>query len=333
MKYSALRAFEKHLEEAAPNHFSSLYALLGKDPFQRKIALERLLRFLQGEKAVLDGEGLEIRSLVNQLHSNSLFSRKTVVVLHNSDKLPKPSMEWLEAYFAKTTPDIFLVLTASTLHHGTHFFKKIEKYGVILEFAEEKPWEKEKSSVDWVQAHLSALNKTIDAQTAQALVKQVGTDGETLFQEMEKLVCYVGERRAITVQDVRTICIGVNNENVWQLGEALFRLDAAAALRIGHALLDEGTALLSLLRQIRTQFQTDLQVSTILAKGGSPADVTALFGYMKGKILEQHCHAARHYGWDRFKSGLLKIDEAELQAKSSYPERQLLEVLIVRLTK
>jgi DNA polymerase-3 subunit delta len=132
---------------------------------------------------------------------------------------------------------------------------------------------------------------------------------------------------------VATICTGINQETVWQLGEAIFKLDAQAALRIGHALLDEGTALLSLLRQIRTQFQTDLQVAAILASKGSPADVTALFGYMKGTILDRHCQAARHYGFERFKAGLLKIDEAELQAKNSTPERELFEVLIARLTR
>lgn len=54
---------------------------------------------------------------------------------------------------------------------------------------------------------------------------------------------------------------------------------------------------------------------------------------MKGTILERHCQVARHYGLERFKGGLLKIDEAELQAKNSFPERKLLETLIVRLTR
>ncbi len=332
MKYTALRALEKHLEEAAPDHFSALYTILGKDAFQRKTAYERVMKFLVGDALALTGleaEGLDIRTLSDALYSSSLFSQKCWVAIHNCEKLPKPSMEWLEAYFAKPTPKMTLLLTAASLHHGTTFFKKVEKYGIVLDIAEEKPWEKERSCIEGVQAYL----KGVDSQTAHAIVKQVGTDGETLVQEMEKLICYVGGRREISVKDVAAICTGINSETIWQLGEAIFKLDASTALRIGHALLDEGTPLLSLLRQIRSQFQTDLQVAALLAGGASPAEVTALFAYMKGAILDRHCQAARHYGLERFKAGLLKIDEAELQAKNSAPERELLEVLIVRLTR
>lgn len=340
MKYATLRALETHLEEASPDHFASLYAILGKDDFHRKTACNRLIHFLLGPNkesslalTTLEGEGLAAKTLSNALCSATLFSQKGWVVIHNSEKLSKPSMEWLEAYFAKPTPHITLILTAPGLHHGTHFFKKIEKFGVVLDIADEKPWEKERSCTEWAQAFLTGAGKITDPATAQALVKQVGTDGENLRQEMEKLICFVGERREISLKDITAICSGVNSETVWQLGEAIFKLDAPAALRISHALLDEGTALLSLLRQIRSQFQTDLQVCAILAGGGSPADVTAQFGYMKGSILERHCQAARHYGLKRFREGLLKIDASELQAKNSAPELDLIEVLIARLTK
>lgn len=339
MKYGTLRALEKHLEEAAPDHFAALYAVLGKESFQRKMAFDRLLNVLLGEQksklavTALEGEGLDVRSLADALYSSSLFSQKSYVAIHDSDKIPKPSMEWLEGYFAKPTPRTTLVLTASGLHHGTNFYKKIEKYGVVLDIAEEKPWEKERSCIDWAQHFLSRAGKTIDPQTAQTFVKQVGTDGMTLVQEMEKLICYVGERNKIVQKDLSDICTGINSETIWQLGEAVFKLDAPSALRISHALLDDGTPLLTLLRQLRSQFQTDLQVCAILAKGGSPSDITALFGYMKGTILDRHCQAARTYGLKRFTDGLLRIDAAELSAKNSANERELIEVLIVRLTR
>ncbi|MCE5317649.1 MAG: DNA polymerase III subunit delta [Parachlamydia sp.] len=336
MKYTSLRALEAHLTEAAPDHLAALYAILGKDDFLRKTAYARLKQFLpQSDLAmtVLEGDGVAIKALSNALYSSSLFSQKSCVVIHTCDKLTKPCMEWLEAYFAKPTPQLILILTASTLHHGTTFFKKIEKYGVVLDIAEEKPWEKERSCTEWVHQTLTVAGKSLDSQTALALVKQVGTDGETLKQEMEKLLCYIGERREISPKDIQTICTGINSETVWQLGEAIFRLDAPTALRISHALLEDGTPLLSLLRQIRSQFQTDLQVCAILANGGAPSDITSQFAYMKGNILERHCQAARNYGLLRFKEGLLKIDASELQAKNGAPELNLMEGLIVRLTR
>jgi len=78
----------------------------------------------------------------------------------------------------------------------------------------------------------------------------------------------------------------VSIDTGWQLGDALFRRDALTALKIGKALLMDGTALIALLRQIRSQYQTAFQVATILELGGSSADISKQFPYMRGGILE-----------------------------------------------
>ena len=129
------------------------------------------------------------------------------------------------------------------------------------------------------------------------------------------------------------MCQSNPSETIWQLGEALFRRDPGAALRISKGLLSEGSPFLGLLRQIRSQFQTEYQISCILADGGTSSDVAQNYPYMKGVILEKHLHTARSYGKEKFKKALLAIDETELSAKSSGADEDLLnERLIYQLT-
>lgn len=339
MKYTNLRAFEKHLEGAAPNHFAGIYMVLSKEAFERKTALESLVAAVLKQEAapelclhIFDAEK-HFEEIFGELDTYGFFGKKRLIVIHNVDKFDKAASAKFETYFASPNRAVCLAMTASTVNRSTNFYKKAEKAGIILDVTEEKPWEREKSLADWLQSSTALQGKQMRQQVCQLIVKQLGTDQAVLHQEMQKLICYVGERAAIDEGDVAAVCGNVNSENAWQLGEAIFRRDSAAALRIAKGLLTEGTALIALLRQIRSQFQTDYQVCSILSRGGTPADIMQEFPYMKGQILERHIQQARNYGMLNFKDGLLKIDAAELQAKNSSIDPDLLaEMLIIRLS-
>lgn len=339
MKYNNLKAFEKHLEGASPTHFAPVYMVLSKDDFERKAGYESLLKHLLGQQAadplslsIYDEEKVDIDKVLHELDSLGLFFAKRIVVIHHVENFLKAATEKLLAYYENPNPSIYLVLTATSISASTNFYKKSELVGVILEIPEEKPWEKERSLKDWIDQKVAQYGKQIDPAANQLLLKQIGINQETLNQEIEKLICYVGEKQQISAQDVFAICISVNGENVWQLGEAIFRRDPSTALRVALALLQDGTPLIMLLRQIRSQFQTDFQVCTILAQGGSTQDITKQFGYMKGQILDRHVQLSQNYGMPRFRKGMILIDETELAAKNSATENSyLMERLITKL--
>lgn len=340
MKYTNLRAFEKHIEGATPKHFSDIYMIIGKDRFACKIAVDKLLAGLLKDQKnsefclkTFDGDRCQINDLLEELQSISFFSHKQIIWLDQADKLQKSATKSLETYFQKPNRSLCFIVSAAAINHSTNFYKYAEKSGVVLEFPEEKPAEKERSMVDWINSTITAKGKTIDPQASQHLVKQVGCDMAQLYNELEKLICYVGDRTIITVKDIGAICCSINMENTWQLGDALFRRDAPTALRITKALLNEGTHFFSLLKQIRNQFQTEFQVCSIISSGGSSNDISQLFPYMKGYVLDCHLRNAQAYGMLRFKKGLQLIDETEVSAKNSVMDPDLLaELLIIKLT-
>lgn len=340
MKYTNFRAFEKHLEGAAPNkHFADIYMIIAKESFDRKTALDRLTSLLLSTQKspdlslkAFDAEKIAIGDVMMELNAFSFFSEKRLVVIHNAEKLTKPSMAEFEAYFLKPNRNACLIITASAINHATNFYKKGEKAGIVLEVAEEKPWEKEKSLTEWINSTISAQGKSIAQQACQMLLKQTGTDQTLIHNELEKLLCFVGDRKEISFKDIGAVCSSVNIENAWQLGDAIFRSDANAALRIAKALLADGVAFLALLRQIRSQFQIKYQICSLIANAGTSADVAQQYPYMKGQILDRNIQMATSYGMPRFKKGMLKIDETEIQAKNSMTDENVLaELLIINL--
>jgi len=340
MKYSNIQAFKKHLEEARPQHLADVYTIISPDAFERKNAVDSLTRILLGDEAnpalslkVFDAERALIQDIIEELNALSFFATKRVILIQQADKLPKPALKALESYMKHPNSAIYLVIAATALHKGTTFYKQAEKLGVVLELAEEKPWIKEKALAQQIVMKVQGEGKKIQQQACQVLLQQIGTDSASIHQELEKLLCYIGERDEITTQDVAAICTRLNVEDGWQLGDALFGCDAKGALRIAKGLFEDGAPFLGLLRQMRSQFQTKYQICSIIAQGGQGNDVSQHFPYMKGRILDRNMQLASQYGMARFKKGILNIDRTELLVKNSMIDHHvLLETLIVKLT-
>lgn len=340
MKYSTLSAFEKHLEAAAPNHFSAIYLIVSKENFVRQRALECLSSLvLKGEKSAalslhqFDSEKHNVNQILEELETLSFFSKKRVVVAHNVDGFDKSATLKLEAYAASPNNSVCFVAVAPAVNRATTFYKKMEKVGIVLDVAEEKAWEREKVVAEWLYHEAVKHGKQFPQQLCQLLIKQLGTDQGLLKTELDKLICFVGERQVISQADIAAISSAANLDSGWQLGEAIFRRDTTSALRISKGLLNDGVALIALLRQVRSQFQTEFQVCSILSRGGSVAEVAQEFPYMKGPILDRHVRLSQEYGMVRFKDGLLAIDDAELQAKNGMSDLEFLtERLIIKLT-
>lgn len=341
MKFSHLRAFEKHLASAAPDHFCQLYLIIGKENFERKAAFDKLRDYyFKGQKGdafsvkTFESERLSLADLMGELNAGALFVKKRIVLIQDAEKLDKSVMQRLESYFEKPSSSICLAISAASINHSTNFYRKGEKVGIVLELAEEKPWEKEKSIHIWIAEILAAEGRCIAQPASQLLVKFLGPQPSILQNELQKLICYIGDRKEIQLEDIAAIATTLAVETGWQLGDAIFCRDAAAALRISKSMLGDGVPFILLLRQLRSQFQIGLHISGILAQGGTPADISKQFPNLKGNILERNMRMAQGYGLKRYKEGLLKIDEFELQSKNSGIEPDLLaELVIIKLTE
>ncbi len=340
MRYDNLRAFEKHLESSSPSHFSPLYVIIGKEAYDCKEAVQLLQRFLivkeQQDFAlkIWDGHTVNEKDLAIDLYSQSFFTEKRVILINHADKLKKHVQEELEKYLKKGSRFQYLILQASSLTRQSNFYKLLEKEGIILEFAELKPWDKEKRLVEWVGKKVAQSRKLMSYPVCQQFVKVSGMDHYTLSHELDKLFCYVGDQKEITWQDIESICTINPVESIWQLGDAIFNRNVGLALKIFKSLLQEGQAFLQILRQLRSQVSTGFHVCMLLAQNKTSAEISQEYAYMKGQILEKHIANARHYGIAAFQQALLDIDAMETTTKNTQTDEQLLaELIMIKLTR
>lgn len=339
MKYDNIQAFEKHIENAAPSHFADIYLVLSKDRFERKAAEEALIKKIRESQKniqhiLFQGDSLEIQAVLTELNTLPFLSERQIVLLQSADKLKAEDKEKLSAYFEHPNRKMTLVLSAESLPANTKFYKKAEKAGIVLDIrATQDSQANRQYVVQWIHQKIQGAGKTIASEAVAFLLQQLGEDRALLDQELEKLICYTGEKPVISVEDIEAVCLKMERENIWKLGEAIFSRNAPLALRIVRSLLEGGAELIPLIRNIRSQVQREYQICSIIHGGGSPAQVTEAFPYMKGMILKKHLQMAETFGIARCKRALIMADETEVDAKNANIHPDLLaERLVLRMT-
>ncbi len=300
--------------------------IIAKDAQERQRALDRALKKEKpGAPHLFDVENFN--AFFQELETLPFLSKSKVVVMQLIDLLDKRQTEQLVDYLDKPNPWITLYLTAAALPSNSKLVKQADQ---VVRIKEEKVWEKEKRLASWVVEEAAASGVVMTLPVAQTFVKAV--DAQFLQSELEKLICFVGNTCSITLEAIQAVSSPIHHETLWQLGDAIFSMDAALSLQIGSILLEDGMALFPLLAHLRTQLHTTQKVLTALQSGGKEAVIQA-FPYLKGGLLDKKVALAQKYGVSRLKQGLVFIYETELKAKNSAIDPEiLLEMLLVRLT-
>ena len=72
--------------------------------------------------------------------------------------------------------------------------------------------------------------KSLSPTVAQVIVQRSRMDKQWLHTELEKLICYVGERSVITQEDINAVGVKANEELIWEFCKVVFQRRAAAAV-------------------------------------------------------------------------------------------------------
>ncbi len=321
MRYDNFLSFIKHLDEGKKVSLSPVYLIVASDESMLNLLVNRAR--VGGEK-VLDDRCLS--KLQEELFGRSLFSSNSLVI-KLADSPSKEVEETLLKYLSKIDEGRSLILAAKKLPKNSKLPKAVEKLGVAYLGRELKPWELEPLLVSWISYEAINRGVQIDNQTALELVKRCECDATLLLQELEKLICFAG-RRAITRDDLAAISPEPLQFALWSLGEATLKR-SAKCYKILEALLHQNVSSIAIVRALRGQYQTLLQVCRLLSLN---REVAPDFPHLKGRILEKQIAIARDYSPKEATRRLVLIDEMESKLKSSsVTDAQNLDLLLSKL--
>jgi DNA polymerase-3 subunit delta len=134
-------------------------------------------------------------------------------------------------------------------------------------------------------AEAQRLGFRLEPSAARLLVDRMGANPVRLQQELERLALWAGEEGEVTAADLVAMIADTSEAAVWSLSDALLEGDAAAALRTGERLIDQGENVTGLIYGLASRLRGACSAAGQLQEGVPPKQVES--------SLKMHPYAAK----------------------------------------
>ena len=315
--------FKNHLAPQAGRHLSRCYLLVIVDDYERDKAARMVISSLLVDGAsplFFNGAELVMRDLYDALQSPSLFGGESVVFVDEAEKIGKKDLQTLATQIADLQFYGFLILGA---RFKTSLLPIVEQSGVVFDLTDEKPWDKERRTIEQINRRGQNGGKRLGSDVAPLLLERVGSDSALLDQEIDKLICFVGDRSTIERSDVFRITTASKTETLWKIAEELIWEGG------NHSAADSFYALLPALR---SQLQMGLKITSLQSSGTLREKWSEYLPKLWPKILEKRSSQAVKLGPLYFHKGLELLFEVErLSRTGSTQEEALFDLFRITL--
>jgi len=248
-----------------------LYLLLGPEIYLRRVAAQAiteaaltgtLLRDFNESSFSLLSDA--VQSAVAAAEQLPMMSDMRVVRIRDFARLREAEEDILIRYLNNPSPTTVMIFVADDLDKRKKSSKVLLDTCTVVEFA---PLKDAEARV-WAKSRLKELKVSADDQTLSELIRLVGTDVQTLANELEKLASAAAGTGRITRDHVDEL-IGRSRElSNFELGDHLMAGNRKKALETLHRLLEDGAEPVMLVGLIAGNYHRLALGKHLLARGG-----------------------------------------------------------------
>jgi len=278
----------------------NLYLFYGCEEYLKRNYIEYIEQNLLDEgtrllnKVVLE-DNVTVTSIVDNCETLPVFSDRRMVVVKKSGlfkgKKAKGSAKGRDddefATFLKNVPNhVCLIFSEAEIDKRNKAVDIVKENGLIVEFEYRKPDE----LAAWAVKMARKQGCEMDAKTSAYLVEYCDSGMDDVLNEINKLCAYVAGRKKITQEDIERVCTRSIKSRIFDLTDAIARLQADKAL----AILDDMIALKEpiprIIFMIAKQLRQMLQINLMLKEGATRDEITEKLGlnrYFAAKTINQ----------------------------------------------
>ncbi len=257
-----------------------------------------------------EGRNISVAEIVDLAETLPFFADRRVIFVTDSG-LFKSGGEKLAEYLASPNESTYFVFTESEVDKRSRLYKAVQSRGYSAEFAVQD----ENTLKRWVAGILAREGKKIAESTVLLFLSKTGTDMENIQMELEKLVCYCGDRDIVTAQDVEAICTTRVSNHIFDMINAIAAGQPKQALALYYDLLALKEPPMRILFLIARQCNMLLQVKELRSKGFDNKSIGSKVGlapFIVGKYLNQ----AANFKTSVLREAVKKCVEAEEAVKT-----------------
>lgn len=311
-----------------------VYAVYGDEDFlaEQAAALAKA-KALEGQDAGAccvekDGVGLTPAAVFDELRTLPFFGKRRVVVVRNAEAFLRDHGESLLKYLGAPSATGVLILRANDIDARTKVAKAIEKAGALVACRAMRA----KEVGAWIGQQARERGKQIAYRACMMLIENAGTDLAQLAMHIEKLSVYVGDRPQIEEKDVAAL-VGPDRERAsYELGSAIRKKQAAAALKILRDILaNDQDAQFWLVASLAREVRTIWSVRRLMAANAGEAEILSVAPFARS-WLAAYLQEVRPFTSEELRRKYRLLLETDLRNKTSGMDPATsLESLIVAL--
>lgn len=280
-----MKVLNEHLKKKT---FKNVYLLYGDEAYLRIQYRDRLKNALISEGdtmnlASFEGKGINEKEIMALADTMPFFSDYRLIIIENSGFFTS-SHDELAEYIKHIPETTCIVFVESDVDKRNKLFKAVSSAG----YAACLTIPGDKQLILWLAGMVKKENKLIQEQTLQYFLQLVEHDMNCMRQEMEKLLCYVGDRQVIERDDVDAVCSVFVENKVFDMIRAISEKNQRQALKLYDDLVTLKEAPMRILYLLIKQFNTLYEIRDLAVKGypaGAIAEKTGIRDFIVKKNI------------------------------------------------
>lgn len=319
-------------EDIKSGNFKNLYFLYGDEAYLRKQYKDMLKKAIVGDDdmnySYYEGKDINIRALIDQAETLPFFADRRLIIIENSG-LFKSEGEELAEYLKEAPTSTYFVISEAEVDKRSKLYKTCTSIGMAVEMKSPD----EMTLKKWVNKLFTDAGKKMTERDIEYFLEMTGEDMTNIKNEVEKLICYAGDKDIITAADADEIVTKQINNHIFEMVEAIGNRNQKKALDLYYELLTLREPPFRILSLVARQFNLLLQTKELLLNNVGNAQIVE-----KIKVppfaVKKYIYEAKQFDMPSLKKALeacVKADEDIKSGKMS--DKMSVELLIVEFSK
>ncbi len=306
-----------------------IYLLYGEEEYLLKNELSKIKKdFDINDISIYDMDEINLKNLVDDASSMSLFSNKRLIIIENSSiftgsSKKRDDIKYLEEYVnaPNSSTTLVFIVNNSSLDNRKKIVSLIKEKGKILEFNNNYNIE------DIVKDMFKGY--TINLKEIRLLINRVGNNLLMLNQEAEKIKTYKSDNLNITEEDIVNLTHKTVDLDIFHLIENIILKRKKEALESYYEMIKMGEEPIKIIVMLSNQFRLMYQVKILSLKRNSVMEMMKILGQKKYTI-EKALEKSRKYDCDLILKKLYELADLDIKIKSGKINKNIaLELFIL----
>ena len=274
--------------------FKNMYLIYGPERYLCRYYTNELAKALGDIKdemnsSVFSGNKIDIPKIIDIAQTLPFFAPRRLIVIKDSGVF-KSSNDMLAEYLKNPSEDTFFVFCEEEVDKRNKVYKTVLENGYVALM--------DKLSTDalekWAAKYFADNGKKITGTNMRFFIESIGTDMDTIRNESDKIISYLGDREIIEREDIEEI-VSVNiTARIFDMTDCIAAGNVGGAMKVYADLIELKEAPESIMFSIIKMFKQLYEIKTF--KGS--ADVAKTLG-MNPYVVTKYTRVAKNFTKER----------------------------------